>query len=147
MAEAATARKTEQDKTAVDLKAAQDNLTAAQTTVTELKAAAEKTPSEDEFLAKAPESIRTLVAEKKAQDAKQKSDLVEQLKTAASGVYTEDELNAMSIDQLTKTAQLAKIETPDYSGRALPLAPRTASDASTYTPPDPWAASIAARSK
>lgn len=137
MAEVAATRKTEQDKLAADLKAAQD-------TAAELKAASEKTPSEEEFLAKAPESIRTLVAEKKAQDAQQKSDLVAQLKTAAAGVYTEEELNAMSIDQLVKTAQLAKVEAPDFSGRALPQV-RNAADASMYTPPDPWAASIAAR--
>ncbi len=108
-----------------------------------LKAAAEYVQTEDEYLAKAPESIRTLVAEKKAQDALQKATLVGQLKTAAAGIFTEEELVAKSIPDLMKLAQMAKVDAPkpDYSGRAVP---RVAAATEDYSAPDPYAEAVKA---
>ncbi|MFI5222677.1 MAG: zinc finger-like domain-containing protein, partial [Nitrospirales bacterium] len=135
-------KKKTDDEVEAEKEAAAKKLKDAEATITELKAAAAKTPTEEEYLAKAPDSIRTLVADKKAQDTKVKTDLVAQLKTAAAGAYTETELNEKSIGELMKLAQMVKIPTADYSGRSLPI--RAASEASTYTPPDPYAKGITA---
>jgi pyruvate-formate lyase len=143
LAETFIAKKKTDDELKADKEKAEADVKAAQATITELKAAAEKVPTEDEYLAKAPDSIRTLVAEKKSQDAQTKKDLVAQLKTAANGAYTEDELNAKPITELMKLATMAKVQPADYSGRALPI--RAAGEASSYTPPDPYAAALQAR--
>lgn len=111
--------------------------------VAELKAASEKTLTEDEFLKRAPESIRTLVADKKAQDEAERTALTTSLK-AASAVFNEDELKAMDLPQLRKMAALAKVDQPDYSGRGLPVI-RTATSA--FAPPDPYKAALEARQK
>ena len=85
----------------------------------------------------APEEIRTLVADKKAQDAAQKADLVATLK-AAQSEYTEDELKAMDVKALSRLVKVAKV---DYSGQSFP---RTAAENDVYAnPPDPYAAGIA----
>jgi hypothetical protein len=139
MAEIAIAKKKTDDEVAAEKAESAKKFKAAEDTIAELKAAAEKAPTEDEYLAKAPESIRTLVAEKKAQDIKIKTDLVAQLKVAAAGAYTEAELNEKSIVELTKLATMAKV---DYSGRSVPRA--AADGSSSYAPPDPYAAGIKA---
>lgn len=134
-------------KAADDLKAAQDKaktveerLTAAEATI---KAAAEKQLTEDEFLKIAPPSIRTLVADKKAQDAETKKSLVASLK--AAGAFTEEELNAKEIPELTKLATLAKVSAPaDYSGRGLPQHRAAAGSIDAYAPPDPYEAGLKA---
>jgi len=141
MAEFAIAKKKTDDEVAVEKEEAAKKFKAAEDTIAELKAVSEKAPTEDEYLAKAPESIRTLVAEKKAQDVKIKTDLVAQLKVAAAGAYTEAELNEKSISELMKLATMAKV---DYSGRSVPRAAADGSTTSTYTPPDPYAAGIKA---
>lgn len=124
-------------KRAADLKAAQDS-------VVTLKAAAEKQPTEEEYLAKAPASIRTLVEDKKKADAAEKATIVAALKTASS-VLSEEQLNAKTLDELKILAQFAKIETPvvDYSGRGIPVQ-RAAASFDDYTPPDPYEAGIKA---
>ena len=120
-------------KAAADLKAAE-----------ELKALAEKPKTEEEFLATAPESIRTLVADKKAQDEAQKGTLVTALKTAQSE-YSEDELKAMDLKSLRRLANVASVEQPDYSGRGV-VPNRTAAEADVYrNPPDGYALAIAAQ--
>jgi len=105
----------------------------------ELKAAAAQV-TEEEFLAAHP-ALKTLVEDKKAQDAAQKASLIAQLKTAAAGVYTETELDAKPITELMKLAQMAKVESPDFSGRGIPI-PRHASD--DFTPPDAYAEGLKA---
>lgn len=69
--------------------------------------------AEAAYLAKAPESIRSIVAQHKAATAAKKTTLVNQLK-AAQAVYSEGELNAMDVPQLEKLAALAA--KPDFSG-------------------------------
>lgn len=125
------AEKAASDKKAADAEAA-------------LKAASEKQLTEEEFLKTAPESIRTLVTDKKVQDEAQKKSLVGQLK-AASTVLTEEQLNAKTLDELKILAQFAKIAEPaaDYSGRGAAV-PRNAGDVVDYTPPDSYAPGIKA---
>ena len=94
-------------------------------------------PTVEDYLKNAPEEIRTLVADKKAQDAAQKADLVATLK-AAQSEYTEDELKAMDVKALSRLVKVAKV---DYSGQSFP---RTAAENDVYAnPPDPYAAGIA----
>jgi hypothetical protein len=129
---------------AAKLKVAADKLQADKDAAeAKLKAAAEKQLTEEEFLKTAPESIRTLVADKKAQDAAHKTALIATLKVAAKGVYSDEELAGKTIDELTKLTQLAKVDAPatDYSGRAIPT-PRAAAG-EDYTPPDPYKDGVA----
>lgn len=89
------------------------------------RAASEKPETDEEWLKKAPESVRSLVSRAAAQEARQKTVLVARLKDAQKE-YTEDELKAMSVDQLVRLARLAiPTETRaaadvDFSGLGLP---------------------------
>lgn len=109
------------------------------------KAAAAEAPkplTRAEILAADP-SIASIVAQHEAREAREKTELKTQLKVAAAGVYTEDELDKMSVGELSKLATLAKVETTvDYSGRGTPRVPAKAED---YTPPDPYAADLERR--
>lgn len=92
---------------------------------------------EAEFMASAPEPIRTMISRHKAADAAVKSTLVASLKTAQT-VYTEAQLNALSVEELQRVAALAKVETPavDYSAR-VPRAAAEGGDTDVYSaPPD-----------
>lgn len=75
-------------------------------------------------------------AYKVAQRAK-KERLIAALKGAQS-VYTEKELEAMSVEQLEKTAKLAKLDEPerDYTLRGAAVV--TEDDAARFAPPDPY---------
>jgi len=119
---------------------------------TEQKAAAAKAAGltiaeyeEAEYLKTAPPSVRALVERQKTRDAVHKNALVAQLKTAASNIFTEDELKAKPIDELEKLAKMAKLDVPeadvDYSGRGVP---RAAAETPNYDPPDPYAEGIKA---
>lgn len=140
----AAATKSAVDKTAADLKAAQDKTAAAETEAATLKAAAEKVPTEEEYLKTAPESVRTLVANEKAREAKIRTETIAQLKVAAANIYTEEELNAKTTSDLLKLAAMAKIDVEvDYSAGGLNIpAPRAAANVKDYAPVDPWSAGI-----
>lgn len=100
-------------------------------------AAKPKTMTEEEFLAAAPESIRTLVADKKAQDAKRHDELVTALK-AAQSEYSEEELKALELKTLERLGKIALAPKPDYSGKGV-VAPRAAASATgVYEAPDPY---------
>lgn len=120
-------------KTAADAKAALDAKAGADA---KIKAAAEHVPTEEEYLKTAPESIRTLVAEKKASDAAEKVGLVTKL-VAASKALTKEQLEARSLEDLRTLALFAKVETPDYSIKGVPV-PRAAAAVEDYTPPNPY---------
>ena len=116
-----------------DLKAAQDKVTE---TETALKAAqAAQIPAEELV------SLRALAAEKAKENELAKADLVAKLKSASSAL-TEEQLRAKSLDELKVLASFAKVETPNYSGRAVPRA--QAEGEPSYAPPDPYAAGITA---
>jgi len=82
---------------------------------------APKPLTEEEFLAQAPESIRTLVTRQKEADAKLKNQLISAMK-GSQDEYTEAELSSMSTEQLSRLARLAKVDTLDFSGQGLPRA-------------------------
>jgi hypothetical protein len=77
-------------------------------------------------------------------NAAHKAELVEQLKTASAGIFTEEELNAKSINELTQLAMFAKVAVPapDYRGRGIVAA--EASAKKDYAPPDPYDAQLKA---
>ncbi len=112
------------------------DLKAAKTENATLKAAAEHTPTEEEFLKAAPASIRTLVDRQKAQDATEKAGLVTKL-AAASKALTKEQLEAKSLDDLKTLAAFAKVETVDYSIKGVPM-PRSAASGEDFTPPNPY---------
>lgn len=99
---------------------------------------------EAEYLATAPASIRTMVAEKKAADAAEKAALVTGLK-AAQTQFSEAQLNAKPNDELRAMAAMLEAASGQavvsYEGRALP---RPAGEP-TNEPPDGYAIAIAAR--
>lgn len=102
----------------------------------EVKAAEQKPKTEAEWLAEAPEDLRTLVSDVRAENVAKKVALVSQLK-AAQKVYDEDELNAMDLKQLAKVAALANVATPvDYSGRGGPRIAEGKDDYMSQPPPD-----------
>lgn len=89
--------------------------------------------TEEEYLATAPDSIKQIVSDYKAAQARRKQELVGSLKTAQAE-YTEAELGAMDVPQLERLARVAKAAEPavDNSGRGLP---RAASEKETVPPP------------
>lgn len=104
---------------------------------------AEQGPTEEEWLAKAPPSIKTLLDAHKAEEDALRASLVSQLKDL--GANTEAELKAKSIDELRTLAAYARVEVPDFSGRGLPVERHASSSSNIdYTPPDPYAAGLKA---
>lgn len=89
------------------------------------------------------EDILAAARAHKAEQARQHSALVAQLKEKAKDAYTEDELNAMPLEQLRKTAKLLKVDAPkpvlegqvDYSLRAQAADPSAGRKVSL---PDPF---------
>jgi hypothetical protein len=99
--------------------------------------------SEEDFMQKAPPSIKTLLEAKKAEEDAIRASLVSQLKDL--GAHTEDELKKKSVDELRTLASYARVQVPDFSGRGLPVE-RNAQENNrqNYAPPDPYAEALKA---
>lgn len=97
--------------------------------------ASEQELSEEEFLAKAPARYKTLIEAATAAEAATRASLVSQLKDL--GAHTEDELKKKSVDELKTLASYARVQVPDFSGRALPVE-RSAASRVSYAPPNPY---------
>lgn len=127
----ATARlETELRNTGARLKVAEDRLKASESEMTE-----------EEFLQKAPATIKALVEGHKAEEAALKASLISQLKDL--GANTEDDLKKKSVDELKTLASYARVNIPDFSGRGV-ATERTNDGTKNYVPPDPYAAGIKA---
>lgn len=128
--------------TEAEIKALEDEaiVKAAKPITEEPKVAAAKPMTEAEALVAFPR-IATIVTEHETRVAAEKTALVGQLKTAAAGAYTEEELGKMSIGDLTKLATLAKVSTVDYSGQGTVRTPAPAED---YAPPSAYDAGLKA---
>lgn len=100
----------------------------------------ETTLSEEEFVARAPESIKALLAAHKADEDAFRGSVISQLKDL--GANTEDELKKKSTAELKTLAKYARVSVNDYSGRALPRALSTSEDTADFTPPDPYKGDI-----
>lgn len=94
-----------------------------------------------------PQNIRDLVAREAAREAAEKTALVDTLKAAAAGSFTEDELRAKPIEELKKLATLMKATIPapavDFSLIGMPRV-AAAGDLASYAPPDSYKDSLAA---
>lgn len=101
----------------------------------------EQPMTEEDFLQKAPASIKTLLEAKKAEEDALRSSLVSQLKDL--GANTEEELKKKSIDELKVLASYARVEVPDFSGRGMPVE-RNAQDKRNYAPPNSYEAGLKA---
>lgn len=122
--EAALMAMSEAELTALEarVKTATDEAAAAAATAAAARAASTTaTPTEEEWMRTAPASVRTLVETARKKETAQKTTLVTQLK-AAQKIYSEADLNAMTIEQLEKVAALANIEPVDYGGMGFPRA-------------------------
>ncbi len=115
----------------VDLRNANARLTVAADRIRTL----EQPLNEEDFLQKAPPSIKTLLEAKKAEEDAQRASIVSQLKDL--GAHTEDELKKKSLDDLKVLASYARVDVPDFSGRGIPKE-RNASDRNNYAPPNPY---------
>ena len=125
-----TRLETEHRNTSARLKIAEDKLKAS-----------EQELSEEEFLAKAPSSIKSLIENHKAQEAELRADLVSALKDC--GANTEDELKKMDTSTLRNLAKYARVNVPDFSGKGLPVQ-RNASEQPSYAAPKPYTEAIKA---
>jgi hypothetical protein len=103
----------------------------------EVKVEAPKVLSEDDYLAQAPDSIKEIVENHKKVQATKRVTLISGLK-AAQGTYSEDELKAMSVDQLEKLDTLVKAQAPkkDFSGAGAPRAAASEDDNKAPKPID-----------
>jgi len=103
--------------------------------------ASEQELDEDEFLRRAPASIKSLVENHKAAEAEEKSTLVGLLKDC--GGESEEVLNKKTIVELRTLAKYARVDVPNFSGRGLPVE-RTAEEKKSYAPPKPYTQALKA---
>jgi hypothetical protein len=110
-------------------------------------AAAHAEMTEAEYLAKAPKSIRDLVERQQAADKVKKDGLLKTLKGKVNGVYTDAELDAMSVEELDRTARLVGINptsaTVDFSALGGHRDDSSNQQDSRLTPPNGYALALA----
>jgi hypothetical protein len=84
--------------------------------------------------------LRAAASAHKRQQAERKAALLAKLK-GRQDVYTDDELKAMSCDQLAKVSKLAKVDAEpvrDYSGQGMPTTGTPEDDMERFRPPSPY---------
>lgn len=94
-------------------------------------------PTEEEWLLRAPESVKKLLEAHKAEEDSFRASLVSSLKDL--GANTEAELKAKSTEELKTLATYARVEIPDFSGRGVPKERNAQENTGNYAPPDPYA--------
>jgi len=122
---------TDNRNTAARLKVAEDKLKAGEAPMTE-----------DEFILKAPTSIKGVLEAAKAAADAEHAALVSVLKEC--GKHSEEDLKKMKTPELQVLAQYAGVRVPDFSGKGVP-APRNAQDKTSYAPPDGYALALKAQ--
>lgn len=95
----------------------------------------EQPMSDDEFIARAPASVKSVLEARAAEEASLKASLVSSLKDL--GGETEEQLKKRTIPELQTLARYAQIKVLDFSGRGVAIE-RNASQAASYAPPDPY---------
>jgi hypothetical protein len=102
----------------------------------DLRAAADRKLTAEEFMAVAPPELRSLITRQQTQETNLKAELITQLK-AAQSEYSEAELSVMPVADLSRMARMAKVEVRvDYAGKGLPRL--LSSDEEDFTPPNPY---------
>lgn len=97
--------------------------------------ASEQPLSEEDFMQRAPAQFKSIIEERRAEEATLRSALIGTLKDC--GAHSEEELKTKSTDELRSLAKYARVEVPDYSGRGLPKE-RNAENRPNYAPPDAY---------
>lgn len=92
--------------------------------------------SDEEFIARAPAHIKTLLEAHQAAQASKKASLISALKSC--GVMSEEELKKKDIPELETLARFAKVQVIDYSGRGLPVERSAEENSHNYAPPDSY---------
>jgi len=105
----------------------------------EARAKAEQPMTDEEFVLRAPASIKTVLEQRAAEEATLKTSLVNSLKD--KGPETEEQLMKKSIPELQILAEYAKVRVLDFGGRGVPVE-RNATSHVSYAPPDPYAEGI-----
>jgi hypothetical protein len=86
-----------------------------------------------------PPEYREIISEHQALKTAQKNQLIATLKTAAAGVYSDEELNAMNVPQLEKLVALAGVAPVDFSGRSVPRSNASGETPDVFAnPPASW---------
>lgn len=101
---------------------------------------AESPLSEEEFAQRAPAGIKSILDARKAEEDGLKASLVSLLKDL--GAHTEDDLKKMPIGQLQTLAAYARVEVPDFSGKAMPRLNAKQETNDDYIPPNPYEAGL-----
>lgn len=106
---------------------------------------AEAPMTDEEFIRRAPASIKKTLEVLAAQEAELKASLIEGLKDR--GADGEDDLKKMSIPELKRLAKYARLEVRDYSGRGMPRDAEAVADDTLdalANPPNPYEAGLKA---
>jgi hypothetical protein len=92
--------------------------------------------SREEWLARAPEDIRTLVSRYNAEETARRKELVAALGSTQEE-FTKEQLESKPTEELVALSRLLKLgePKPDYSSRGLPV---SSDDATSFEPPDTY---------
>lgn len=128
------------DNTIAKMESDARNVNARLTVATERIVKLEQPMTEEDFIQRAPASIKSVLEARAAEEATLKSSLVTSLKDL--GGETEEQLKKKSIPELQTLAQYARVKVLDFSGRGLPVERTASSKAANYAPPDPYASGL-----
>ncbi len=132
--EAATPERLESFRVAAESRGVQER---------ELRVAAERKLSPEEWKAAAPPEMLRVLERQEKQETEVKAALVTELK-AAQSEYSEAELSTMAIEGLQRLARVAKVDMKvDFSGRVGRVLSKK-DEGDDYTPPDPYEAGLKA---
>ncbi len=123
------------DATIVRMESEQRNTSARLKVAEDRVRASEQPMNDEEFIQRAPASIKSVLEARQAEETAIKNSLVSQLKDL--GAQSEEELKKKTVDELKTLASYAQIKVLDFSGKGLPTN-RTAETAKTYAPPNSY---------
>lgn len=105
--------------------------------------ASEQPMTDEEFIQRAPASIKKVLEERQAEENMTRAAIIGQLKNL--GAETEEELKAKSTDDLRKLARYAGLNTKalDFSGRGAPVNRSASAEEMSYAAPDTYGAGLA----
>jgi len=101
----------------------------------------EQPMTEDEFIARAPASIKALLEARAAEEKQLHASLVSSLKDL--GGKSEEELKKLPVAELQTLAQYARVKVLDFSGRGMAVERAAASKTASFAPPDPYGPALA----
>lgn len=100
----------------------------------------EQPMTDEEFVQRAPTSVKAVLEARAAEEASLKASLVNSLKDL--GGESEEQLKKKSIPELQTLAQYARIKVLDFSGKGVPMERYAQDKQVSYAPPDPYKADL-----